>query len=729
MPNLATTGPVTVNAVGQTNIGFGSGVDSIYRNITVPITASGSTMHIQFADNGSLQGLADESWGIDNVRVYDASTNALVYSTTFENGAGAEWSTSQTDDTYPTSFTQFLGRFSNGQATLSLAATAGKSYTLVFDFYAIDSWDGSDPNAGPDAFKVGVDGTTVFNQTFSNSGGLQSYHNGSGSVTLQVVPTLTGISGLPGTDGAFTLYGSGFMDAATTLTVGGLTRVDQYTNQGDPTVSGARNDTLSGLVMPTAVQGTIRVTTAGGWAQLTIPAAAAPPFVEFDALTAVTTAGTPANAAAASAVVGQTITLVGRGFNNSTVVQFPAEDQAGVAGVLGRTGSASADGTTLTITVPAQAVTGMLHVVGAGGSFELQVVPTLRSVGGAITVGQNILIEGTGLAAGQLTVTIGGQTATLATGAVHDLFADGMSEQAVDVTVPAGIVGGLITVTTPGGTFTLQANATLSTPAALTPAADPGDTISTSLALGLSENTVLTVNQQIGDGPNGANDVDLYSFTGAAGDLVTVDMGATYTNPYPDVRLFDATGNQLAIDYYYQEPEITAFVLPSSGKYYVGVSSSNNVGYDPTKANSGSGGNDTGSYTMSVTLASGKTTSLASIAATAATGTAARASIASANPGQTITLTGSGLRPTDQVVFEYVDQNSGSVGWTTVSPVSVAANGTSLTVVVPTSAASGTVRLAREQVGLFLQVVPTVTNVDENSSTYHGGSADAGEAG
>ena len=329
VPNLATTGPVTVNAVGQTNIGFGSGVDSIYRNITVPITASGSTMHIQFADNGSLQGLADESWGIDNVRVYDAITNALVYSTTFENGAGTEWSTSQTDDTYPTSFTQFLGRFSNGQATLSLAAAAGKSYTLVFDFYAIDSWDGSDPNAGPDAFKVGVDGTTVFNQTFSNSGGLQSYHNGSGSVALQVVPTLTGISGLPGTDGGFTLYGSGFMDAATTLTVGGLTRVDQYLNQGDPTVSGARERYDVGYcdAHRRRVDG---AGDDGGWLLAAHdPGAALPPFVEFDGLSATAPAGTPANTSIASAVVDQTITLVGRGFNNSTLVQFAAEDQTG----------------------------------------------------------------------------------------------------------------------------------------------------------------------------------------------------------------------------------------------------------------------------------------------------------------------------------------------------------------------------------------------------------------
>ena len=324
--------------MGETNIGYGSGVDSVYRNITVPVTASGSTMHIQFADNGSLQGLADESWGIDNVRVYDASTNALVYSTNFENGAGPEWSTSQTDDTYPTSFTEFLGRFSNGQATLSLAATAGKSYTVEFDFYAIDSWDGSDPNAGPDAFKVSVDGTTVFNQTFNNNGGLQSYHNGSGSVSLQVVPTLSGISGLPGTDGSFTLYGSGFMDGATTLSVGGLTRVDQYVNQGDPTVSGARNDTLSAIVMPTAVESTVRVTTAGGYAQLTLPAQVPPPFVEFDAINATAPMGTPANGSIASAVVNQTITLTGRGFNNSTQVQFAAEDQTGAAGVLTRTG-------------------------------------------------------------------------------------------------------------------------------------------------------------------------------------------------------------------------------------------------------------------------------------------------------------------------------------------------------------------------------------------------------
>ena len=177
------------------------------------------------------------------------------------------------------------------------------------------------------------------------------------------------------------------MDAATTITVGGLDRVNQYTNQGDPTVSGARNDTLSGMVM--ADGGRVHPPRDHGRRLVRAhhPGRAPPPFVEFDGLTAAARAGTVADATAASAVVNQTITLIGRGFNNSTLVQFAAEDQTGSAGVLTRTGSASADGTRLTVVVPAQAITGMLHVVGATGTIELEIVPTLRSVGGSVTPG------------------------------------------------------------------------------------------------------------------------------------------------------------------------------------------------------------------------------------------------------------------------------------------------------------------------------------------------------
>ncbi|MGB3654095.1 MAG: CARDB domain-containing protein, partial [Rivularia sp. (in: cyanobacteria)] len=51
------------------NLGFSSWDDSIYRKIPITFTAIGSTTQIRFADGG-LQGLSDESWGIDNVRVW-----------------------------------------------------------------------------------------------------------------------------------------------------------------------------------------------------------------------------------------------------------------------------------------------------------------------------------------------------------------------------------------------------------------------------------------------------------------------------------------------------------------------------------------------------------------------------------------------------------------------------------------------------------------------------------
>ena len=278
-----------------------------------------------------------------------------------------------------------------------------------------------------------------------------------------------------------------------------------------------------------------------------------------------------------------------------------------------------------------------------------------------------------------------------------------------DYTMTATLVSG-------GGTSLAgtTAPAATSTQPALTPASDPGDTLTTATVLGLAEDSKLAVNQKIGDGAGGANDVDLYSFAGTAGDLVTVDLGPANTNPYPVARLFDASGNQLAVGTYSQEPELNMFVLPASGTYYIGVSSWSDTSYNPTKSGSGSGGGYTGAYTMTVTRQA-----LTGATATAGVGTPARSALASANPGQVITLTGSGLRANDQVVFETVNYNSSAVGWTAVNPISVSSDGTSLQVVVPDSAVSGTVRLARESVGLFLQVVPTVSNVDESSSAYH----------
>ena len=82
------------------------------------------------------------------------------------------------------------------------------------------------------------------------------------------------------------------------------------------------------------------------------------PSSTFPNATAAT--GTAANPAVASAVVGQSITLVGRGFNNGALVQFAAEDQTGVGGSHLHRGIGRRRNATMVV-VPAQAVSGVLR--------------------------------------------------------------------------------------------------------------------------------------------------------------------------------------------------------------------------------------------------------------------------------------------------------------------------------------------------------------------------------
>ena len=94
-----------------------------------------------------------------------------TYFENFENGAGAEWSSTLTDNSV-VAFTQFLGRFNNSPGvTFSLPTVSGREYMLQFDLMIIDSWDGS----YGDYFNVDVDGTQRFHHTFSQFGGYQTY--------------------------------------------------------------------------------------------------------------------------------------------------------------------------------------------------------------------------------------------------------------------------------------------------------------------------------------------------------------------------------------------------------------------------------------------------------------------------------------------------------------------------------------------------------------------------
>ena len=73
---------------------------------------------------------------------------------------------------------------------------------------------------------------------------------------------------------------------------------------------------------------------------------------------------------------------------------------------------------------------------------------------------------------------------------------------------------------------------------------------------------------------------------------------------------------------------------------------------------------------------------LTGVVGTAASGTAASAVVASANPGQSITLTGTGFSLTTDVMFQVADDN-GNVYEYDQRPTAVSTDGTSLVVVVP----------------------------------------------
>ena len=178
--------------------------------------------------------------------------------------------------------------------------------------------------------------------------------------------------------------------------------------------------------------------------------------MQFGSILSTAAAGTPAGAAAASANAGQDIVLVGQGFTTSTLVQFTAADSTGVTGTLTRSGTPSQNGTRLTVRVPALVRTGQVRVVGDNDTaLSLEIVPTLRSVGGTVASGNPIVLEGTGFAAGDLVVSIDGRQVggTLTPRVVSD---QGLVQQVLDVTVPANVTAPVVTVTTSGGSYTLR---------------------------------------------------------------------------------------------------------------------------------------------------------------------------------------------------------------------------------------------------------------------------------
>ncbi|HWQ90252.1 MAG TPA: FG-GAP-like repeat-containing protein, partial [Clostridia bacterium] len=100
---------------------------------------------------------------------------AVPYTTDFESGAGSEWTLPVTVNSESRAFSRFSGRFNNTAQVLTLTnLVLGQRYTLGFDLYVIDSWEGGSA-ASSDYFDVHVNGSQVFHYTFANSTAAQTY--------------------------------------------------------------------------------------------------------------------------------------------------------------------------------------------------------------------------------------------------------------------------------------------------------------------------------------------------------------------------------------------------------------------------------------------------------------------------------------------------------------------------------------------------------------------------
>lgn len=134
--------------------------------------------------------------GLAGALIAGPANAAVVYSNDFQTAVGSELSFdgfgSLGIDRVPVDANRrFLGwsdsaptlGLNNHKVTLSLAGLAAHNQvTLSFDFYVINSWDGSGPTAaGPDLFTVAATGgPTLLNATFSNTGSagnVQTYPN------------------------------------------------------------------------------------------------------------------------------------------------------------------------------------------------------------------------------------------------------------------------------------------------------------------------------------------------------------------------------------------------------------------------------------------------------------------------------------------------------------------------------------------------------------------------
>ena len=139
---------------------------------------------------------------------------------------------------------------------------------------------------------------------------------------------------------------------------------------------------------------------------------------------------------------------------------------------------------------------------------------------------------------------------------------------------------------------------------------EPNDTIFEATPTGLSggEEEFYSISTRIGDNPNVSpeNDVDLFELFLNAGDQLIADINAETIGSELDSVLSVFNSQPVLVEqndnnFDSLDPFIN-FTAEFSDTYYVGVSSSNNIDYDPLIEDSGTGGLSSGFYDLSLSI-------------------------------------------------------------------------------------------------------------------------------
>ena len=137
---------------------------------------------------------------------------------------------------------------------------------------------------------------------------------------------------------------------------------------------------------------------------------------------------------------------------------------------------------------------------------------------------------------------------------------------------------------------------------------DPDDAIAEATSLGVITTSPSTTSASI----TPDIDVDMYSFTVAAGQVVSFDIDTTQNGPGglgSYIRLFNVAGTQLAFNNDAAAPGETVgfdaylqYTFATAGTYYLGVSNLNNILYNPVNGNGDTAGgfNSIGAYQLIV---------------------------------------------------------------------------------------------------------------------------------